>query len=293
MPGLHCREMVQDDIPAVATLLRRGFPRHSRRFWLRALEQLIVRESPPGLPRYGYLMEHDGVPVGVILFICSAMRVNDMVSTRCNLSSWYVEPNFRAYAPMFRSCALGRSGITYLSDITYLNVSPRPHTQPIIEAQGFSRYCDGIFVAVPILSGLFGGEQVKVCTAQQAAKVASDPFEQKMLLEHAAHGCVSLWCVTPENAYPFVFHWRFIKAVIPCAQLIYCRDIADFIRFARPIGWFLARRGRPFVIIDANGPIPGLVGRFFRDWMPPKYYKGPVRPRLGDLAYTEYAILGV
>jgi hypothetical protein len=25
----------------------------------------------------------------------------------------------------------------------------------------------------------------------------------------------------------------------------------------------------------------------------PKYFKGPQRPRLGDLAYTEYALLGV
>ena len=45
-------------------------------------------------------------------------------------------------------------------------------------------------------------------------------------------------------------------------------------------------------MLDANGPIPGLVGRFFRDKMP-KYFKGQQQPRLGDLAYTEIAVLGV
>ena len=79
---------------------------------------------------------------------------------------------------------------------------------------------------------------------------------------------------------------------MPCAQLIYCRDIADFVRFAGPLGRFLALRGRPFVIVDSNGPIPGLVGIYRRGSMP-KYFKGPRRPRLGDLAYTEYALLGV
>jgi len=113
-----------------------------------------------------------------------------------------------------------------------------------------------------------------------------------VLLEHAVHGCISLWCATRERAYPFVFRPRLVKIGVPCAQLIYCRDIGDFVRFAGPIGRFLARRGRPFVIVDANGPIPGLVGWFSRDSMP-KYYKGPQRPRLGDLAYTEYAVLGV
>ena len=46
------------------------------------------------------------------------------------------------------------------------------------------------------------------------------------------------------------------------------------------------------VLIDANGPIPGLIGWFSRGRMP-KYFKGPQRPRLGDLAYSEYAVLGV
>ena len=94
------------------------------------------------------------------------------------------------------------------------------------------------------------------------------------------------------RAYPFVFRPRLVKGFIPCAQLIYCRDIADFARFAGPIGRYLARRGRAIVIVDANGPIPGLIG-IFRRGSKPKYFKGPQRPRLGDLAYTEYAILGV
>ena len=49
-----------------------------------------------------------------------------------------------------------------------------------------------------------------------------------------------------------------VKRAIPCAQLIYCRDVGEFVRFAGPIGRNLARRGKPFVIIDSNGAIPGL-----------------------------------
>jgi hypothetical protein len=85
---------------------------------------------------------------------------------------------------------------------------------------------------------------------------------------------------------------RLVKRLMPCAQLIYCSDVADFVRFAGPIGRYLARRGKPFVIIDSNGSIPGLVGTF-RPGTMTKYFKGPRRPRLGDLAYTEYVVLGV
>src|SRR5215472_18773319 len=88
--SLRGRQIHEADIPAIATLLTRGFPWRSRQFWLRALEQLRRREPPPGLPKYGYLIESDGVPVGEVLLICSKMQTNDTVATRCNLSSWYI-----------------------------------------------------------------------------------------------------------------------------------------------------------------------------------------------------------
>ena len=284
--GLRCRQIEEADIDAVASLLGRGFPAHNRQFWLGAFAQLTRHKQPSGLPKYGYLLESNGVVVGAILLICSTMRAGDAVDTRCNLSSWYVDPPFRAYAPMLVSQALRHK------NVTYLNVSSAPHTRSIIEAQGFSRYCDGVFVAVPMLNGLFGGPKVEVFGAGREPSVAFDPFDREVLMQHVAHGCISLWCATSERAYPFVFRPRLVKGGIPCAQLIYCRDVGDFVRFAGPLGRVLARHGQPFVVVDANARIPGLFGLFSRGQMP-KYFKGPRRPRLGDLAYTEHAVLGV
>jgi hypothetical protein len=286
VPGIRCRQIDEGDVPAVAELLIRGFPNRNRQFWRRALDQLTRREPPPDLPKYGYLLETNGVLVGAILLICSAMRVGQTLEPRCNLSSWYVEPAFRAYAPLLVSQAMRHK------EVTYLNVSAAPHTWPIIEAQGFSRYSEGIFISFPALSGLTGAGNAEVVDAHKSPAVNFDPFEQEVLLQHAEHGCISLWCATSERAYPFVFRPRLVKGFIPCAQLIYCHDIADFARFAGPLGRHLARRGRLVVIVDSNGPIPGLAG-IFRRGSKPKYFKGPQRPRLGDLAYTEYAILGV
>ncbi len=283
LPEIRCRQIEEGDAPAIAQLLTRGFPSRGGEFWRHALDQLTRRDPPKGLPKYGYLLESAGAPVGVILLICAAIPVDGTFAPRCNLSSWYVEPAFRAYAPMLVAQALRHK------QVTYTNVSAAPHTWPIIEAQGFRRYSDGIFIALPALA--FGGEKADVFDARRDPAAAFDQFEREMLIEHAAHGCISLWCVNGERAYPFVFHPRLVKG-LPCAQLIYCRDLADFGRFAGPIGRYLMRRGRPVAIVDANAPIPGLVG-VFRRGSKPKYYKGPRRPRLGDLAYTEYAILGV
>src|SRR6201997_649428 len=104
--GLRCRQIDETDIEAVASFLARGFPAHERGFWLDAFAQLRKHEPPRGFPKYGYHLESDRVVVGAILLICSTLPADGAVTTRCNLSSWYVEPRFRPYAPMLVSQAL-------------------------------------------------------------------------------------------------------------------------------------------------------------------------------------------
>ena len=177
-------------------------------------------------------------------------------------------------------------------NVTYVNISPAMHTRPLVEAQGFSRYSNGQFVSVPALNMTCADSDAQVIGVDAAADVHFDSFELDLLTIHKVHGCLSLWCKTSTGAYPFAFLPRLAKGVMPCMQLIYCRDIQGFVRFARPIGRYLTARGRPLVIIDSNGPIPGLVGKYFSN-KAPKYFKGPERPRFGDLAYTEAVMFGL
>ena len=282
---IRCREITEADLGAVADLLARGFYWRSRDYWMRGLRRQAERQVPAGYPRFGYMIDNSGVPAGVLLQIYTARNNGAGAAIYCNLSSWYVDPAFRAFAPLLVSRALRPK------DVTFINVSPARHTWPILEAQGFSRICDGAFFAVPLLSGWFGGAKIKVLDGRQKPQVSFEARDQEVLSAHAAHGCITFWCTTAERAFPFVFRRRFVRGFVPYAQLIYCSDVTDFVRCAGPLGWALARRGLPFVMIDANAPIPGLSG-WYSPGMP-KYFKGPQRPRLGDIAYTEYGVLGV
>jgi hypothetical protein len=287
--SLRCRQIEDSDIPAIVDLLARGFgPRRTRRFWHDVLERLRNRSNPAGRPRYGYLLESGQRPVGAILLIFSQMRdgAGEAPRTRCNVSSWYVEPQFRGYASFLVAHALKQK------DVTFLNISAVPQTLPILQVQGYVRYSRGICIAMAALSRNPAEEYARVIAADARPAAPFDAADRELLLEHAGFGCISLWVETPERAYPFVFRPRLAKRLLPCAQLVYCRDMADFVRFARPLGRHLASRGRPFVILDANGPIPGLVGRYFEGTMA-RYFKGAAPPRQGDLAYTEAALFGM
>jgi hypothetical protein len=285
-PKIRARQIKDSDLTAVANLLTRGFPRRTHSYWVQALGRLTSHPHPAGLPKYGYLLECDNRAVGVILLIFSAIQSGDQWTTRCNVSSWCVEPAFRSYAPLFINQAVMRK------NITYVNISPATHTLPILEAQGFTRYSNGQFVSVPALSSALGGPRARIQKGDLRPDANFEDFEWKLLVTHAEYGCITLWCTTPERAYPFVFLPRIVKGCIPCTQLIYSRNIEDFVRFARQLGTFLALRGRPVVLIDSNGPIRGLAGTY-RDGNSPKYFKGPPCPRLGDLAYTEAAMFGM
>jgi len=285
-PQITFREIDDSNLASVAELLARGFPKRRHEFWRRALNRLTEHQPPPGVPTYGYFMEAQGIPVGVVLTIFSTSREGDALTTRCNPCAWYVDAPFRAYAGLlFAKAVAGKN-------VTYVNVSPAPHTLQMMEALGFSRYCNGLFVAIPVLTRASGARRAVIFSARREPSVSFDPFEQELLARHATQGCISLWCATTDKAYPFVFRRRWIGGLIPCMQMIYCNAVEDFVQFAAPIGRFLARRGAFFVIVDANNPISGLFG-LYRHGSALKYFKGPQRPRLGDLAYTEFAVLGI
>jgi hypothetical protein len=66
-----------------------------------------------------------------------------------------------------------------------------------------------------------------------------------LLARHAAYGCLGIVCrAADDRAFPFVLQTMRIKEHIapPVMQLIYCRDVADYVTCAGAIGRFLLRR---------------------------------------------------
>lgn len=285
-PRIRCRLIDDADRSALIELLRKGFPVRSGDYWARALDRLARRDAPETFPRFGYLLECNGAPVGVILLIFTIVRDNSEPYARCNISSWYVDPVYRSYASLLIAAALRERSVTYV------NISPAPPTWPLIEAQGFSRYCDGMQLTFPALGAWVANTRVRVFDRGFDYGSGLSAAERNILLAHADMGCICLAVIEKRDVHPFVFvSRRMFKALVPVMQLAYCRDVADYARFAGPLGRVLSQRGGFAVLADSNGPIPGAFGKYFAD-RGPKYFKGPHKPRLGDLSYSEAVLFG-
>ncbi|MGU3537062.1 hypothetical protein [Methylobacterium sp. A54F] len=278
---VRCRPIAAGDRDGLAALLARGFPARTQAAWSGALGGLARYAADEGHPHHGYVLDAGGTLVGVLLMIFGPRSEGPR---RCNLSSWYVEAGYRHYASLLVGAA------TRDRSVTYLNLSSERATRPIIEAQGFVRYADGAFLALPLAGP---ASEAGLCIAAAGHVPAGAAEADRALIEtHAGLGCIALWGVAEGEAHPFVFARRTLTRLrIPVAQVIHAPGEAELRRFARPLGRHLLLRGLPVLMVDANGPVPGLVGRYLPGRMP-KYAKGSQPPRHGDLAYTEAAFFG-
>lgn len=276
--GVRLRQITDADLPALARLLSEGFTDRTTDYWLRGLARHAALPRPDGYPKYGFCLDSGGELVGVILLLFSSKASPDGTAIRCNVSSWYVRPEFRSYGSLLITST------TRNKNVTYFNITPSPHTWSTVEAQGFSVYCKGQMYGIPVLSR---GRAAKV------VQFSGEPFaisaeDRDLLARHAAFGCLSVVVRDADGDYPFVFQKHYVKRAVPVFRLLYCRSTDEFVRYAGNIGRFLLRRGALLVRFDANEP--ATMAGWYSEERGRKYAKGSRPPRLGDLSFTEAAL---
>jgi len=171
--------------------------------------------------------------------------------------------------------------------VTYLNISHAPNTWGTIEAQGFRCIRQGWFLSFPVLSR--SAERVRILPLAAAPRELA---ERTLLEEHAALGCKVIVVEKAGEHFPFVFApHQILRRSMSTLILTYCRDFADYVRFAGAIGRYFLMRGIPSIVVDSDPRVRELTGMPIERAR--RYYaRGPHPPRNGDIAYTEFVFLG-
>ncbi|MEO8300954.1 MAG: acyl-CoA acyltransferase [Rhizomicrobium sp.] len=266
---VQCRPIAENDLDGLADLLTRGFPRSNRDYWMRGFSRWKTLPLIEDVPRYGYVLESRFGPVGAVLLL-SSRRGGRILS---NLSSCYVDPQWHSHADNLISLA------TKLSHVTYLNASPAPHTWRTLQFQGFVPYNFGrsIFFALPGRG-----------TVSEA--IPDDLAEAQLLRDHREMGWISVTVEKDGMVSPFVLKpHRLENAPAAVMDVMFCRGAGDLRRCAPALAKYFLPRGSLGFLID--GDMEGLLSHYV-EGKEPRYFKGPYRPILGDLAYTEKVIFG-
>jgi len=285
-PDFDIREIQDDDRDAVVGLLCEGFPTRSPAYWRTGLDRLAGRERPPTTEKYGYALTDGDELHGAVLTIPSAHEGADGPMVLVNVSSWCARPTFRGppAKELFRRASSR-------DDISYTDLSAEVHTIKTITGFGFEEWTAGQMLAVGVHRRGASGKADRVLTPAEAERAGLAPDECAVLADHERLGCLALCLETDGRLIPMVFVRRRIKGLLPCAQLIYCRDLTDLVDHGRQIWAWLTRRGFPLLLVDASAPVPGLTGRYVAG-RSAKYVRGP-RPGMAvDHTYSEMVLLG-
>jgi hypothetical protein len=277
---MKIREIEEDDLASVTKLFGEAFPRRRAAYWQRGFEKLRALPATASHTRYGYLLESDCVVRGALLTIGD--RIDDGFA-RINLSSWCVHSSYRGIGVFLNAKA------TSCGARTYVNLSPAEQVVPIIDAFGFKPYTKGVCL-LDARAALQPSRGFSLTRYDPHTHYRLAPASKIIAERHHQYGCVVLVLEGgPSPAELLVYRVKWIKHVLPCAQMLFGSP-KRILGAVGPLMRHLLRRGIPSALMDIEEPINifgahNYIGRNLR------YFKG-ISPAIGDLLYTEFAVFG-
>lgn len=273
------REIQEADLPTVVHLLCEGFQRRNRLYWEQALSFLSGKPRVRNLPVFGLALDVDGVLQGVMLMI-SSQKGDDIF---CNLSSWYMRPEFRAFSPLLFQRALRFKGVCYT------DCSPAPHIMPIIQKFGFRPYTAGTLLIDPRACWRRGE---KIRDVRRLTEGDCGAAEQEVVNRHLSYGCEGFLLESASaSPMPVLYRTTKLKGKLPAARILYGQP-ARVLSSSGPLMRNLIKRGILLMLVDLPCDFVPDLGLVFPDY-DLRYVKGSTPPEVGDLLDTEVSIFGV
>src|SRR5262245_2266066 len=233
-------------------LLERGFPRRTRRDWEDGIERLQAFDRA-ALNTLGYMLVRQNTPCGVLLTLRGqSLPPNAAPFKVTNLSSWYVEPEHRALAPLMLRDVVREKGSVF-TDLT-----PSDRVIPMLPAFGFRPLNRGISAVTLPVAAMKPTPHARVHDLADLPEGALPPPVRTLLERHAEQGTTACVLNVGDTWHPLLFLPRRLRG-LPTAQLIYCDSNSALIDNLSAIARFLLKHGKVVLLLDVplDGHVPG------------------------------------
>lgn len=267
-------------------ILSRGFPGMRPGGWTSAIARLRAFGASDMQARAGYLLEHDGKDVGVILTIPST-RSDDSGEPRrvVNLSSWYIDPEHRWRAPRMLQT------VTACNATLFTDLTATPSVRSMIGRLGFRGWTEGTLVfALPWHAMKAAGSSHVVPLRDLPPDAFAGPT-RRMLDRHAALDCISGGLWDGATLHPLIFSRKIYRG-IRAARLVFADSRAAMFAHLPAIARFLLRERILLLAVNADQS-ERVPGSLFTRRTSPAFYKGPAAPAPCDLAFSEFVFLQI
>ncbi|CAD0211469.1 hypothetical protein AGRHK599_LOCUS1398 [Rhizobium rhizogenes] len=260
--------------------MAKGFPEKSEAFWSRGLALINEHHQRRELGAIGQLLLKGEDAAGVLLTIRN--RLPDSGRIVVNLSSWYVEPSCRWFAPRMLQMA------SSAEEELFTDLTPSPEACRLNERLGFHTVTDcTLFYPLPLTALRPAGARLSPLAAMPADTLPD--AMRDMLEDHARLGCIVAVMQADGRQHPLVF-LKTTTRKLPSARLIYCEDREIAQRHISAIARHLLGQGRLALTMAA---LEGErnAGGFAAHKSAPIQVKGVWNPRFINETYSELVLL--
>lgn len=240
----------------------------------------------PDKPNLGFVLEDDGRIVGFLSTIYGDREVNGRTERFCNLSSWFVLPEYRNQSLSLLT-AVHRQG-----DLVFTNLTSRPAVQKISLALKYQLLDTYKLFAFPFAQfwTLFGLPWPKVTADPDLIEPRLSDEHRRYLRDHRATPCRHL-LLERGGRYCYLVWVRRVKQHVPFCELLYVSDPELLRRHFELVKWMIYLRGlAPLLAVDERllgGRLP-LMYAYERVTL---YKSGRVGRLDVDNLYSELALL--
>jgi acetoacetyl-CoA synthetase len=272
------------DIEPLCAFLHRGF---STRIPVAAWRLLFDYKWLEEKPNLGFLLVAGGEIRGFVGMLYARRLIQGKTALVCNLSSFYVQPDYRGWSFALLVHALRDETVCYTS------LTPSRTVAQMCEAMGFS-YIDRNKIILPPLLNLITlrGPSPRIISDPEQVRALLDGEQRRIFDDHAPYDCLQLVLQSESKSAYLVVKRRTMER-LPVSDLLYCSAPSLLAQHLERVKLAVIRRQRSVALTAEAGIFgaPRPLGVVIRR---PKLFRSSVfHAHELDKLYSELILLPV
>jgi len=248
------RPVTPADIEPLCRFLHQAFTRVPLPAW-RPLFDYPWLDDKPDL---GHLLTVGNEIVGFLGAIYASRKIRGKAGVVCNLTSWYVRPQYRGRGVELLDAAIRKEHVTFTA------LTPAPAVIPMLEAMGFARLNTRKIELPPLLHvDTLRARGVLISFDPERVRRSLDDEQRLIFDDHARYDCLLL-SATVGSEHAFLVVKRRAGGKIAYSEILYCSNPALLARHLERIKLAILRRQRTLRLVCDERLLPEQArGRSF------------------------------
>jgi fatty-acyl-CoA synthase len=270
------------DIEPLCRFLHQAFTSVPLPTWRRLFDYPWLDEKPD----LGHLLTVGNEIVGFLGAIYASRKIRGKAGIVCNLTSWYMLPQYRGRGVELLDAAIRKEHVTFTA------LTPAPAVISMLEAMGFARLNQRRIELPPLLHvDTLRERGLSISFDPEGVRRSLDDQERLIFDDHAPYDCLLLSAtVGSEHAFLVV---KRRAAKTPFSEILYCSNPALLTRHLERIKLAILQRQRTLRLVCDEGLLPERPRGWYRQLSAQLYHSPLFAASELDKLYSELVLLPI